>query len=262
MNTGLKGKAVLITGASQGMGRATAEAFAAEGARVAICARKTETIKAAGEEIKAKHKIDVIAEVVDVTNLPALRAFAARVEKEFGAIDVCVANAGGPPSKQFAQTTIEDWRHAFELNFLNVVALAHAVIPCMQRRKWGRFVAITSTSVRQPIPDIVLSSCIRPAVVGLVKSLAIEFGPHNITFNNVAPGWTATERLGELAMSRAQAAGIGKEQIYERWASEVPMRRLGKPEEVADAIVWLASERAGYITGQTLIVDGGVYKGI
>jgi 3-oxoacyl-[acyl-carrier protein] reductase len=95
-----------------------------------------------------------------------------------------------------------------------------------------------------------------------VKSLAIEFGPHNITFNNVAPGWTATERLGELAMSRAQAAGIGKEQIYERWASEVPMRRLGKPEEVADAIVWLASERAGYITGQTLIVDGGVYKGI
>jgi 3-oxoacyl-[acyl-carrier protein] reductase len=262
MNTGLKSKAVLITGASQGMGRATAEAFAAEGARIAICARNPETIKAAGDEIKTKHKVDVIAEAVDVTDLAKLRSFVARVEKDFGAVDVCVANAGGPPAKQFAQTTMEDWQHAFELNFLNVVALAQAVIPGMQRRKWGRFITITSTSVRQPIPDIVLSSCIRPAVVGLVKSLAIEFGPSNITFNNIAPGWTATERLNDLASSRAQAAGIAKEQIYDRWASEVPLRRLGRPEEIADAIVWLASERAGYITGQTIVVDGGVYKGM
>jgi 3-oxoacyl-[acyl-carrier protein] reductase len=132
----------------------------------------------------------------------------------------------------------------------------------MKQRKWGRFITITSTSVRQPIPDLVLSSAIRPAVVGLIKGLAIEYGPANITFNNIAPGWTATERLNELAESRSNAAGTQKEQIFGKWAAEVPLGRLGKPEEIADAIVWLASDRAAYITGQTLVVDGGVYKGM
>jgi 3-oxoacyl-[acyl-carrier protein] reductase len=262
MNTGLKGKAVLVTGASQGMGRSTAEAFAAEGARVAICARKQETISRVGEEIKARHKVEVIAEAVDVTDVAALQQFARDVEKKFGAIDVAVANAGGPPAKQFAQTTLDDWQKAFDLNFMSVAALAQAVLPGMKQRKWGRFITITSTSVRQPIPDLVLSSAIRPAVVGLMKSLAIEYGPHNVTFNNIAPGWTATERLNELADSRSQAAGIQKEQIFGKWASEVPLGRLGKPEEIADAIVWLASDRAAYITGQTMVVDGGVYKGL
>jgi 3-oxoacyl-[acyl-carrier protein] reductase len=262
MNTGLKGKAVLITGASQGMGRSTADAFAAEGARIAICARKQETISKVGEEIKSKHKVDVIAQAVDVTDVAALQQFAREVEKKFGAIDVCVANAGGPPAKQFAQTNLEDWHSAFKLNFMSVAALAQAVLPGMKQRKWGRFITITSTSVRQPIPDLVLSSAIRPAVVGLMKSLAIEYGPHNITFNNIAPGWTATERLDELAESRSQAAGIQKEQIFGKWASEVPLGRLGRPEEIADAIVWLASDKAAYITGQTIVVDGGVYKGL
>jgi 3-oxoacyl-[acyl-carrier protein] reductase len=262
MNTGLKGKAVLVTGASQGMGRATAEALAAEGARVAICARKAETIKPVGDAIKAKYGVEVISEAVDVTDLEKLQAFVRSVEQKFGAIDVVVANGGGPPSKQFAQTTLDDWRKAFELNFMFVAALAHAVLPGMQKRKWGRFITITSTSVRQPIPDIVLSSAVRPAVVGLVKSLAIEYGPHNITFNNVGPGWTATERLHELADLRAKGAGIQKNAIYDKWAAEVPLRRLGKPEEIADAIVWLASDRAAYITGQTILVDGGVYKGM
>jgi 3-oxoacyl-[acyl-carrier protein] reductase len=262
MNTGLKGKAVLITGASQGMGRATAEAFAAEGARVAICARREEMIKQVGEGIRAKCKVDVIAEAVDVTDAKRLQEFARTVAQKFGAIDVCVANAGGPPAKQFSQTSLEDWHKAFDLNFMSVAALAHTVLPGMKQRKWGRFITITSTSVRQPIPDLVLSSAIRPAVVGLIKSLAIEYGPANVTFNNIAPGWTATERLNELAESRSNAAGIQKEHIFGKWAAEVPLGRLGKPEEIADAIVWLASDRAAYITGQTILVDGGVYKGM
>lgn len=262
MNTGLKGKVALITGASQGMGRATAEAFAAEGTRVAICARRQETIARVGDAIREKYKVDVIAAAVDVTDGKALQNFVHDVEKRFGAIDICVANAGGPPAKQFAQTTLDDWHKAFDLNFMSVAALAQAALPGMQKRKWGRFITITSTSVRQPIPDLVLSSAVRPAVVGLIKSLAIEYGPHNITCNNIAPGWTATERLNELAESRSKAAGIQKDQIYGKWAQEVPLGRLGKPEEIADAIVWLASERAAYITGQTLVVDGGVYKGL
>jgi 3-oxoacyl-[acyl-carrier protein] reductase len=262
MNTGLKDRVALITGASQGMGRATAEAFAAEGARVAICARRPATIQQVADAIRSQHKVEVIAAAVDVTDTKALQDFVSSVEKKFGAVDVCVANAGGPPAKQFAQTTLDDWHKAFGLNFMSVAALAHAVLPGMQQRRWGRFITITSTSVRQPIPDLVLSSAIRPAVVGLIKSLAIEYGPHHITFNNIAPGWTATERLNELAESRSQAAGIRKEQIFGKWAQEVPLGRLGKPEEIADAIVWLASERAAYVTGQTLIVDGGVYKGL
>lgn len=262
MNTGLKGKVALVSGASQGMGRATAEAFAAQGCKLAICARKQETIERVANSLSEAHGTKVIAAAVDVTDLDALTAFSHRAERELGAVDIVVANSGGPPSKQFAQTEIEDWRKAFELNFLFVVALAKAVLPGMQSRKWGRFITITSTSVRQAIPDLVLSSAVRPGVVGLVKSLAIEYGKDNITFNNVAPGWTATERLEELAMLRAKAVGAEKQDIYARWANDVPLRRLGKPEEIADAIVWLASERAAYVTGQTLVVDGGVYKGM
>jgi len=132
----------------------------------------------------------------------------------------------------------------------------------MQRNRWGRFVTITSTSVRQPIPDLILSSAVRPAVVGLVKSLAIEFGKDGITVNNVAPGYTVTERLKELAEVRALAAGISEQEIYEKWAADIPIRRLAKPEEIADTIAWLASDRAAAITGQTILVDGGNYRGM
>ena len=149
-----------------------------------------------------------------------------------------------------------------DVNFLSVVTLAREVIPHMQRKRWGRFITITSTSVRQPIPDLLLSNSVRPAVVGLIKSLAIEFGKDGLTFNNIAPGYTATERLSELSKVRALAAGTSEEQIRERWAQEIPLRRLGEPQEIADAIIWLASDRAAYVTGQTLVVDGGNYRGL
>ncbi|MBI2683573.1 MAG: SDR family oxidoreductase [Acidobacteriales bacterium] len=262
MNTGLKNKVVIIAGASQGMGRAAAEAFAAEGAKIAIFARNQAVLKEAAQSIEKKHGAEVLAEAIDVTDQERVRKFVAAVAGRFGRVDVTVANAGGPPARNFAGSSIEDWRKAFELNFLSVVFLAKEVLPLMQKNKWGRFITITSTSVRQPIPDLILSSAIRPAVVGLVKSLAIEFGRDNITVNNVGPGYTTTERLNELAGSRAKAAGISEQQIFERWAADVPLQRLGKPEEIADAIVWLASERASYVTGQTLLVDGGIYKGL
>jgi 3-oxoacyl-[acyl-carrier protein] reductase len=262
MNTGLQGKVVLITGASQGMGRATAEAFAREGARIAICARNEGTLSQAAEEIQRSTGKQVLYRAVDVTDFDAVQKFSIEVARTYGRLDVCVANAGGPPARNFANSSIDDWRKSFELNFLSVVYLAKQVIPQMQQNRWGRFITITSTSVRQPIPDLILSSAIRPAVVGLVKSLALEFGKDNITFNNVAPGYTLTERLSELAGSRAKASSVSETEIYDRWAAEVPLRRLGKPEEIADAIVWLASDRAAYVTGQTLVVDGGIYKGL
>jgi 3-oxoacyl-[acyl-carrier protein] reductase len=262
MQTGLKDRVAIVTGSSSGMGRATAAAFAAEGAKVAMCARTERTLLAAADEIKARYKIEPFAQIVDVTDSEAVKKFVAAVAQRFGGVDICVANAGGPPAKNFLSITDEEWKKAVATNFLSAVHLAREAIPHMQRKRWGRFITITSTSVRQAIADLTLSNAVRPAVVGLVKSLASEFGKDGITANNVAPGYTETERLSELTKVRALAAGITEEEIRNRWAAEIPLRRLGKPEEIADTIVWLASEPASYITGQTILVDGGIYKGM
>jgi 3-oxoacyl-[acyl-carrier protein] reductase len=262
MDTGLKNKVVLVSGASQGIGLAAAQAFAAEGAQVAICARTETTLLKAAASIRSATRSAVSPFVADVSNPKSVHELVRAVLEKFGRLDVCVANAGGPPPRRFLQTSTEDWRKAIDMNFLSVVYLAREVLPQMQQHKWGRFITITSTSVRQPVPDLLLSNSVRPAVVGLMKSLAQEFGADGITFNNVAPGYTTTERLAELANSRAQAARVAEKDIYERWTNDVPLRRLGKPEEIADAIVWLASDRASYVTGQTLLVDGGIYKGM
>ncbi|MGZ4829329.1 MAG: SDR family oxidoreductase, partial [Candidatus Angelobacter sp.] len=185
-----------------------------------------------------------------------------QVAKRFGRIDVCVTNAGGPPAKNFLSISADEWRKAVDLNLMSTVHLARAVIPYMQRHRWGRIITITSISVKQPIADLVLSNSVRAAVVGLVKSLSNEFGKDGILVNNVAPGYTATERLQELAQVRALAAGSSPQQICDTWAAETPVKRLGHPKEIADVIVWLASERASYITGQTVLADGGIYRGL
>src|SRR3954467_5420704 len=244
------------------MGRATADAFAAAGANVALCARTEKKLNATAEEIRKAHKVEVFAQAVDVTDFVAAESFVGAVAKKFGQIDICVANAGGPPPKNFLSISMDEWHKAVDLSFLSVVAFARAVIPHMQRNHWGRFVTITSSSVRQPIPDLILSSAVRPAVVGLVKSLAGEFGKDGITVNNIAPGFTATERLKELAGVRALAAGVTEQQMYEKWGAAPPIRRLARPEEIADTILWLSSERAAAITGQTIMVDGGAYRGM
>ena len=145
---------------------------------------------------------------------------------------------------------------------MSTVHLCRSVIPYMQRHRWGRIITITSISVKQPIPDLVLSNSVRAAVVGLVKSLSNEFGKDGILVNNVAPGYTTTERLQELAQVRALAAGTSPQQICDTWAAETPVRRLGHPKEIADVILWLASERASYVTGQTILADGGIYRGL
>ena len=228
METGLKNRAVIVAASSQGMGRATAEAFAAEGARVAMCARNEKTLGAAAEEIRQKHKAEIFAQPLDVTDGEAVARFVEAVAAKFGRIDICVTNAGGPPAKNFLSLTPEEWRKAVELNFLSVVSFARAVIPYMQKNQWGRLITITSVSVKQPIADLVLSNAVRASVVGLVKSLANEFGKDGILVNNVAPGYTATERLSELAGTRALAAGVSEQEIYQRWAADVPVRRLGR----------------------------------
>jgi 3-oxoacyl-[acyl-carrier protein] reductase len=262
MNLGLKGRGVIVAASSQGMGLATAEAFAREGAQVAMCARTEKTLQEAANRIRTQSGAEVYAEALDVTDATAVQRFTEQVAKRFGRIDVCVTNAGGPPAKNFLSLSADEWHKAVDLNLMSVVHLCKAVIPYMQRHRWGRIVTITSISVKQPIADLVLSNSVRAAVVGLVKSLSNEFGKDGILVNNVAPGYTATERLQELAQVRALAAGSSPQQICDSWAAETPVKRLGTPEEIANVILWLASEQASYVTGQTILADGGIYRGL
>jgi 3-oxoacyl-[acyl-carrier protein] reductase len=262
MILGLKDRVALVAASSQGIGCATAEAFAAEGCRVAMCARNQQTLQAAAERIREQYASEVLAEAFDVTDAAAVGRFVAAVAEKFGTVDICVTNAGGPPAKGFLAATLEEWQRALEANFLSTVYFARQVIPHMQRKRWGRIITLTSITTKQPVADLVLSNAVRAAVVGLVKSLANEFGKDGILVNNVAPGFTATDRLKELAKSRASASGKSEQEIFDGWAADAPLKRLGDPREVAETIVWLASERASYITGQTILVDGGIYKGL
>lgn len=262
MDLGLRDRVALVAASSQGLGLATAEAFAAEGCRVAMCARNQRALAASAETIEQKHKVEVLTEALDVTHPAAVSRFVTQVADRFGGVDICVTNAGGPPAKGFLAASLEDWQRAIDANFLSTVYFARAVIPHMQRKKWGRIVTITSITTKQPVTDLVLSNAVRAAVVGLVKSLANEFGRDGILVNNVGPGFTATDRLKELAKARSSATGKSQQEIFDAWAADAPLQRLGDPRELADTIVWLASERASYITGQTVLVDGGMYKGL
>ena len=262
MDLGLKDRVALVAASSQGLGLATAEAFAAEGCRIAMCARNQQTLETAAEKIRKQRPVEVFAEAVDVADSVAVSRFVAAVATKFGSVDICVTNAGGPPAKGFLGATLDDWQRALELNFLSTVYFAREVIPYMQRQHWGRIITITSITTKQPVADLVLSNAVRAAVVGLVKSLANEFGKDGILVNNVGPGFTATDRLKELAKSRSSASGKSEQEILDGWAADAPLKRLGEPRELADTIVWLASDRASYVTGQTVLVDGGMYKGL
>ncbi len=262
MDLGLKNRNVIVAASSDGIARAAAEKFAAEGAKVAMCSRDANKLNAGAALIRERYAVPVLAEQLDVTDAAAVEGFVKHVTEEFGGVDVCVTNAGGPPAKMFFSTTTEEWHRAVELNFMSIIHFARAVLPWMQKNHWGRLVTITSVTVRQPVPDLIYSNAVRAGVLGLVKSLSNEFGKDGITVNNVGPGYTATERLKQLISKRSQDLGTSSAEFESRLVEEVPLKRVGQPEELADAIVWLASERASYITGQTLLVDGGAYKGL
>lgn len=262
MDMGLKGRVALVAASSQGIGLATAQAFAAEGCRVAMCARNSDRLEAAADAIRKRTGAEVFARPLDVTEPTAVDQYVRAVVEQFGGIDICVSNAGGPPAKGFLACSLDDWRRAVEANFLSTVYFCREVIPHMQRKRWGRIISLTSITTKQPVRDLVLSNAVRAAVVGLVKSLSNEFGKDGILVNNVGPGYTRTDRLQELARTRSAAHGKNEDEIFAAWAADSAVERVAEPREVADTIVWLASERASYITGQTILVDGGAYKGL
>jgi 3-oxoacyl-[acyl-carrier protein] reductase len=264
MNTGLQGRVAIVAAASQGLGRAVAEAFIREGASVVMCARDRRRIQSAAKEIgrwirgKRQAVVPVVADVTKARDIHRVVAAAL----EFGRLDILVTNAGGPPAGTFADVGDEGWKQGVDLTLMSAVRFIREVLPHMQKRRWGRIINITSLTVRQPADDLVVSSALRPAIVGMSRTLANLYGKDGITVNNVAPGFIATARQVELSELRAKKKGITVKEYVGGLVREVPAGRLGEPEEVADAVVFLASERAAYITGATLSIDGGLTKGL
>ena len=257
MDLGLRGKVALVAAASKGLGRAIAEELSAEGASVVICSRKAADIEAARAEISSKTGGEVVAVAGDVSRPSDVAAIAKRAIDRFGRIDILVTNAGGPPSGRFETLAPEMWQSAVDLTLMSVVNLAAAVLPGMKERKWGRIINVTSIAVKQPVDGLMLSNSLRSAVTGFARTLANEVAESGITVNNILPGYTRTERVEQLAEAAAKREGITSEAAVGKWEFEIPMRRLGEPAEFACLAAFLASERASYITGQNVAVDGG-----
>lgn len=262
MDLGLAGKVAFVAGASSGLGKAAALEFAKEGAKVVLCARSEATLHETAQEIATATGGAVLPVVCDVTDEAQVQQAIATTVDHFGGLQILVANAGGAPSGRFGDLTNEKWDQAFRLNFLSNVSLIRAALPHMQAAQWGRIITITSISVKQPIDSLLLSNTVRPGVVGLVRSLATQLAGQNITVNNVAPGYTLTERLHHIFEDVAHQQGITEEQAAAGITKAIPMGRMGDPEEQAAVIAFLASTRASFITGQTILVDGGEFRGL
>jgi 3-oxoacyl-[acyl-carrier protein] reductase len=257
VDLGLKDRVALVAAASRGIGFAAARELAREGARVFLCSRDEARASEAAQKIHNETGATVAGIGADVTDELAAARFVSLARERAGRIDILVTNAGGPPASSFASAELDMFRKAFELNALSAIRLAKLILPEMRVQKWGRIINITSVSVKQPIDGLLFSNTVRAGLTGWAKSVSTEVAADNVTVNNVAPGYTLTERQDELAEARGRTLGKPKEEMITAWASEIPMRRLARPDEIGAAVAFLASERAAYITGVTLQVDGG-----
>ena len=260
MDLGLAERVAITTASSKGLGKAIAKELAREGARVVISSRDEARLRQTAHEISTATGNPVVPIVADVTRQEDVLRLVQETERRFGRLDILVTNAGGPPPGAFENHDDAVWENAFRLTLLSCVRLIRAALPTMKAAKWGRIINVTGISARQPVDDLILSNTYRSAVVSLAKTLSRSLAPYNITVNNVAAGTILTDRMQELAESRAQAQSIDVERALGQFAREVPLARLGTPEEFAAAVAFLASEQAGYITGVTLPVDGGVVR--
>jgi 3-oxoacyl-[acyl-carrier protein] reductase len=262
MDLGLQGKVAFVAGGSQGLGKAVALELCREGARVAICALDDPELPKAVEEIRQATAKEIIGIPADVSNSEEARGFIRKALEYFGTVDILVNNAGGPPDRTFLEVDDDQWNLGIRLNLMSTILMTREVVPTLIEKRWGRIINMTSISVKQPIDGLILSNTVRSGVIGFAKTLSNELASYNVTVNNVCPGYTMTERVRKLSIDVAQKRGSTPEAIIKGWESLIPMRRMGTPEEFAALVAFLASERSGYITGASIQIDGGYYKGI
>lgn len=262
MELGLKGKIALVTAASSGLGKAIAEALSSEGTITAICSRTKQQIDATAVEIQEKTGNQVLPFCCDVTQAEAVRKMTDFLIMEYGRIDILVCNAGGPPAGIAENFDIPDYEEAIRLNMLSTIRLCRFVIPQMKQRKWGRIIAVTSVSVKQPLDNLILSNTARAGVTGYLKTLSNVVAPFGITVNAICPGYTKTQRVVNLARAFSKSGKGFEEDFYRKLEEEIPMQRLGDPEDFGKVVAFLASAPASYITGVSLPVDGGFVKAL
>ena len=261
MDLGLKNKTAVVFAASKGLGKAAALSLAKEGCKVAICSSNRNNIENTAEEIRKTANSEIFPAVVDVLHSNQINDFLDLVKDKWEHVDILVTNVGGPAVKSFEETTDDEWLKYFQIIVMSVITSIRKVLPGMQKQNWGRIINITSSAVKQPFPGLIYSNSLRSAIVGLTKTLSQEYGKDNLHFHNVAPGFFKTEGLERIVIKRVKA-GEKREDIYTDWEKVVPLNRIGKPEELAALITFLASEQAGYMSGNTILADGGKYSGM
>ena len=262
MDLGLRGKVALVAASSRGLGRATAEELAAEGCDLVLCSRDERALRETAAAIERASKVRVVAVKADLGVAESVDHVVDEATLAFGRVDILVTNSGGPPAGPFESHSREAWQTAVRQNLESVLNLTRPILPGMKERGWGRIVNVTSIAVKQPVENLILSNSVRAAVTGFARTLANEVAPFGVTVNNVMPGYTRTQRVEELAAKSAAARGTSPAAAFEGWEREIPMGRLGEPREFAALVAFLCSERASYITGTSIPVDGGWIRGL